>query len=81
MAPRDGLFALRAHPYGVALQGDRRHCVASSNRLVYVGGSNYDRTTLENQAALLRTLYWLAPRDGFEPPTNGLTGQMSRIQL
>src|SRR5665213_1306790 len=27
----------------VALQSDRRHCVASSNRLVYVGGSNKSR--------------------------------------
>jgi len=27
----------------VALAGDRRRCAASSNRIVYVGGSNCDR--------------------------------------
>jgi hypothetical protein len=40
LVPAEGLFALRAHPFGVALKGDRRRCAASSNRLVYVGGSN-----------------------------------------
>jgi hypothetical protein len=64
MMPAEGLFALRAHPFGVALKGDRRHCVASSNPLVYVGGSNYDRTTLENQPALLRTLCKKMPAEG-----------------
>src|SRR3984957_3410489 len=29
--PAEGLFALRAHPFGVALKGDRRRCAASSN--------------------------------------------------
>jgi hypothetical protein len=37
--PAEGLFALRAHPFGVALKGDRRRCASSSNPLVYVGGS------------------------------------------
>jgi hypothetical protein len=32
--PRDGLFALRAHPSGRPA-GDRRRCAASSNRLVF----------------------------------------------
>ena len=39
--PAEGLFALHAHPSGVALKGDRRRCAASSNPgLFYVGGSN-----------------------------------------
>jgi hypothetical protein len=33
----EGLFALRAHPFGVALKGDRRRCAASSNPIFMSG--------------------------------------------
>jgi FPC/CPF motif-containing protein YcgG len=39
MMPAEGLFALRAHPFGVALKGDRRRCGVVEPFLFYVGGS------------------------------------------
>jgi len=40
------IIRARAHPSGRPA-GDRRRCAASSNRLVYVGGSNYGRLVRE----------------------------------
>jgi hypothetical protein len=83
MASRDGLFALRAHPSGVAL---RAIAIAAALRcrrtiLFSVAGSNWLPT---NSLALLARLEFfmkLAPRDGFEPPTNGLTVRRSTTEL
>jgi hypothetical protein len=47
LAPRDGLLGASRLALRVALAGDRRRCAASSNRLVYVGGSNYGRPARE----------------------------------
>jgi len=52
----------------VALRANRRRCAASSNRLVYVGGSNYDRMTLGANPGYFKFFVGWLP--GTEPKSN-----------
>jgi hypothetical protein len=66
VAPRDGLLGASRLALRVALAGDRRRCAASSNRLVYVGGSNCDQMALGANPGYFQFFMGLAPRDGTE---------------
>jgi hypothetical protein len=82
MAPRDGLLGAARFALRVALAGDRRRCAASSNRLVVC--RRFELAATNSLALLVRLeLFFvkLAPRDGFEPPTNGLTVRRSTTEL
>ncbi len=75
----DGLFALRAHPVGVALKGDQRRggavepaCCLSAVR-IHAG-------KLVAPTTVFRYTKMMARPDGFEPPTTWFEARCS-IQL
>jgi hypothetical protein len=69
--PGTDYSALRASPLRGRPAGDRRRCAASSNRIVYVGGSNYDRTATEaNQCYTEFFIWWLPGTDSNRRPTD-----------
>ena len=81
--PGTDYSALRASPFAGAQgrpAGDRRRCAASSNRLVVCRRFELAAGTKLTRLARLNLLK-LAPRDGFEPPTNGLTVRRSTTEL
>ena len=70
-ARRDGLFGASRLTLRVALAGDRRRCAASSNRLVYVGGSNYDQMALGANPGYFKIFMgWLPGTDSNRRPTD-----------
>src|ERR1700732_2050061 len=79
MVPAEGLFALRAHPFGVALKGDRRRCAASSNPTFLMSGVR--PISVFGAKSQWTNFFEKMPAEGFEPPTYGLQNRCTTTVL
>jgi hypothetical protein len=77
--PAEGLFALRAHPFGVALKGDRRRCAASSNPACLCRGFDHYANSIPKSQ--WNNFFEKMPAEGFEPPTYGLQNRCTTTVL